>query len=351
MTKDCCAKTTDGLESINADTIVSTSITADDITTDTLVATDFVSIPDGSNTEPSLRFTSDPDTGLYYAPNTLNIAVQSVPVSSFDLNTGYITNLIPIQGPTGTNSNPAYTFQADNDTGLYRENANQVALTTGGINRLSISATGIQSTISSLAPTGSTGAPVYSFTNDSTSGLYYDTSQNCVGISHSSQKKVTVSPTGTNFYDSGTLVGSILSNGFNSNVQEIIIVELTGSPTIGTGAYATFTAYGTPDLLRGFSAPVSGVFTFPTTGIYIAFATVIYGANATGQRASRFTGTVTPMPYSVHSVNAVGGGLITDIYTPTVFTASANETVELQGFQNSGVTLAVNFYVKIMRIF
>lgn len=343
---DCSNKTHDNENDINAETVIAESITAEDIT-----ATDFVSLANGSNSTPSLRFTTDPDTGLYYAPNSFNIAVQSLAVSSFDLNTGYITNILPIQGPTGTAGAPAYTFQADNDTGLYRENVNQIGLTTAGINRLSVSATGMQSTISSLAPTGSTGAPSMSFSNDTTSGMYYDTSENCMGISHSSQKKMTISPTGTNFYDSGTVVGSILSNGFNSNVQEIIIVELTGSPTIGTGAYATFTAYGTPNLLRGFSAPVSGVFTFPTTGIYIAFATVIYASNATGQRASRFTGTVTPMPYTTHSVNAVGGSIITDIYTPTVFTASANETVQLQGFQNSGVTLAVNFYVKIMRIF
>lgn len=352
MTKDCCSKTTDGLETIDADIIVSTSITADDITTDTLVATDFVSIADGSNTEPSLRFNTSPTSGLYHSGNTIVVDIATLPISVFSVDTGYITNLIPLAGPTGTAGVPAFTFQADTDSGIYRENANQIAVTTGGINRLSLSATGMQYGVNSYAPTGMTGTPSMSFSNDPTSGLYYDTSENCIGISHSSQKKVSISPTGTNFYDNNVLTGSVLSNGFNSSSHEVLFVEGT-SQTFNSGTEATFTNYSTPTLNRGFATISSGVITIPSDGLYhiVVFAT--YGANVNGYRNLRITnssGTMTTNRTLQATNDNAGAGC--RLCHTVHYNASSGDTLAVLLQQTSGISLgAFVSGLSIVRLF
>lgn len=347
MTLLDCSKTHDNENDINAETVIAESIIAEDIT-----ATDFVSLANGTNSTPSLRFTSDPDTGLYYGTNSFNIAIQSVPVSSFDLNTGFITNLIPLAGPTGTAGVPAFTFQADTDSGIYRENANQIAVTTGGINRLSLSATGMQYGVNSYAPTGMTGTPSMSFSNDPTSGLYYDTSENCIGISHSSQKKVSISPTGTNFYDNNVLTGSVLSNGFNSSSHEVLFVEGT-SQTFNSGTEATFTNYSTPTLNRGFATISSGVITIPSDGLYhiVVFAT--YGSNVNGYRNLRITNSsgIMTTNRTLQATNDDPGAGCRLCHT-FHYNASSGDTLAVVLLQTSGISLgAFVSGLSIVRLF
>ena len=103
----------------------SIAVTGDLITSDRLI------MPDGSNTIPSLTFTSDEDTGLYRASNntwaftsggTLNMSGNATSVSS------QVTHLIQ-DGTVGT---PGLTFASDPDTGFYRTTANEFNIACAG---------------------------------------------------------------------------------------------------------------------------------------------------------------------------------------------------------------------------
>lgn len=342
--KECCPKEHD-----NSNTIDAESIVVDDIIVNT---GGFISLPDGSNTEPPLRFNTSPSSGLYHTGNTIVLDIQAVPVSSISLDTNSITNIIPIQGPTGTAGNPAFSFQADVDTGIYRENTNQLALTTGGVNRLSLSATGMEYSVNSYAPTGNTGAPCYSFKNDITSGIYYDTSEQLVGISSRSKKAFGVNATGTNFYTNNVLTGSVLSNGFSSSVQERIIIKRPAGPlpSIINNTTTTYTSYDTPQINIGFSVPASGVFTIPKTGLYQIGANTGWGSNSAGYRQTQIVGSnLNGIRFAITRVEPSSVDA-TYYDQSTLYEAVAGNTFRIDVLQTSGGSLICDMYVSCFRI-
>ena len=91
----------------------------------------------GTASNPSISFSSDPDTGIYRP------AADSI---------GFVTNgqaklVIDVDGQleataTGSQSLPTYTFSTDSDTGIYSPGANQLALSTGGAGRLFVDSSG-----------------------------------------------------------------------------------------------------------------------------------------------------------------------------------------------------------------
>jgi hypothetical protein len=79
----------------------------------------------------------------------------------------------PVKLLAGTAAAPGATFTGDTDTGLFSPGANQVAVTTGGVQRLLIGSDGsITPSGSLLFPLGSATAPSISFTDDLNTGLY-----------------------------------------------------------------------------------------------------------------------------------------------------------------------------------
>ena len=69
-------------------------------------------------------------------------------------------------GTDGTAPAPAWSFTADSDTGVYRVGANELGVSTGGVQRLAVTANGIYSSLGALATVG------YGFLGDPNTGLY-----------------------------------------------------------------------------------------------------------------------------------------------------------------------------------
>ena len=86
--------------------------------------------------------------------------------------TGNLTGAGTTLLAAGSVSLPAYSFTADTTTGLYRVGASQIGITTGGTLRQTISTTAITSTLPLLGANGAVGAPQYSFSSETTSGMY-----------------------------------------------------------------------------------------------------------------------------------------------------------------------------------
>ncbi len=98
----------------------------------------------------------------------------------------------PLKSVKGTVSKPGVTFTEDVDTGLYSPGANQVAVTTGGVQRLLIGSDGsITPSGSLLFPLGSADSPSISFTGDPNTGIYSPGADQ-VSITTSGTQKFTI---------------------------------------------------------------------------------------------------------------------------------------------------------------
>jgi hypothetical protein len=83
--------------------------------------------------------------------------------------------------PDGTATDPGLRFDLDLDTGLYRPAANEIGMTTGGALRLLLSSTALTPSVPILAPNGSEALPSYAFSSDPDTGMFWQGS-NSIGF-------------------------------------------------------------------------------------------------------------------------------------------------------------------------
>lgn len=99
---------------------------------------------DGSNTAPSMSFANETDLG-FYRSNTVTVGFSSNGVLRFNMNNQGISsaNTSGFYVNNGTTAaQPAYTFNGDLNTGMYRATADTLAFATNGSERLRIDAGG-----------------------------------------------------------------------------------------------------------------------------------------------------------------------------------------------------------------
>jgi hypothetical protein len=79
--------------------------------------------------------------------------------NSVQIKAGYIelTNSKVLRIPAGSNTSPAYSFSSDTNTGIYSIGADQIGISTGGTNRVSISTTAFTITTGQTLNVGSSG--------------------------------------------------------------------------------------------------------------------------------------------------------------------------------------------------
>src|SRR3990167_7678148 len=199
---------------------------------------------DGSLTVPSISFKSDTDTGFYYdptKPNAISASTQIlgkgtslVPAYSFsgDVDTGlfnYAGNTIgvvtgeeivllinassirsipPFYAEGGTFNVPAYTFNADQDTGILNEAGDTLNITTGGTIRFTLNTASLTTTLPFLSALGSVTAPTYSFVGDANTGVHSPAGGN-VSISSDGTQIVAINASGL-----VTIDGTVSQPGF-----------------------------------------------------------------------------------------------------------------------------------------
>jgi hypothetical protein len=114
----------------------------------TISATDGdITLDDGTAASPSLHFTNDADTGLYRpAANTLGISVSGTQVAYFDTDGLTIPSAGVVaggsfHGANGNANNPTFSFESDQDTGMYRHGTNELGFTIGGTEKAVMTST------------------------------------------------------------------------------------------------------------------------------------------------------------------------------------------------------------------
>lgn len=115
-------------------------------------------LQDGTYTQPSLMFASDTDTGFYrHSDGTIGIVSNATSVAFFST-TGIFFNR-PFVLPAGSEAAPSISFGTDPDTGFYHPAEDTLAVTTGGIKKLQISDSIINSYVPWAFPAGTAADP------------------------------------------------------------------------------------------------------------------------------------------------------------------------------------------------
>ena len=130
-----------------------------------------ITLDNGSAAVPALRFTNDPDTGIYLA-GTNEVAISTGGTQRLTTTTTEVTSTLPVLHPLGAAATPSLSFVGDTNTGMYSPGADQVAISTGGTQRLTTTTTEVTSTLPVLHPLGAAATPSLTFTGDTNTGVY-----------------------------------------------------------------------------------------------------------------------------------------------------------------------------------
>lgn len=137
-------------------------------------AGDTLGVGDGTVAAPSYSFANDPNSGVYSsAADTVGVSAGGT--LRLSVSTTVVTSTLPFVAPVGAVGSPSFTFTGDTTTGLYRAGAGNLALTTAGTQRAVISATALVTTVPVRVPDGTQAAPSLAFSGNTDTGFYHAT--------------------------------------------------------------------------------------------------------------------------------------------------------------------------------
>jgi hypothetical protein len=121
-------------------------------------------------------------------------------------------------GAVGT---PSFAFNGDTDTGMWSSAANVLNFSAGGTEILEIDGTSIDSTVPIIVPLGAVGAPTYSFTGDTDTGMW-SSAANTLNFSTGGTERARFDSSGNfGIGKTPTTLFTVLSGGAGTNSIEL----------------------------------------------------------------------------------------------------------------------------------
>ena len=112
---------------------------------------------------------TNPSNNFLGTTDTQALRFRTSNTEALEISGGNATNRGKLRAMTdGTAALPVYSYNNDPDTGIYRSGVNNLSITTGGAERLSVESNGQLRNHSN----GTNGTPAYSFESDTNTGLY-----------------------------------------------------------------------------------------------------------------------------------------------------------------------------------
>jgi len=108
-------------------------------------------VPSGSQTQPTYSFSQDQDTGIYHGVAADSLALTTAGTTRMTLDAAGNANFNGlldltaagiVRGPPGTEAAPTYSFQDETNTGMYLDSAGTLAFTTLGTKKVTIDSDG-----------------------------------------------------------------------------------------------------------------------------------------------------------------------------------------------------------------
>jgi hypothetical protein len=192
----------------------------------------------GTAALPGLAFSGDTNTGIYnYGADVIGFAANGSHMIRMSSTGGLLIDSVGIRNISGTAALPVYSFNLNTSTGMYQSATNEVAFSTNGVLRLTLSTLNLISTLPYIAPVGAVGAPSYSFTGDTTTGIYRSAAST-LAFTNGGANTLTISTTISTFIGNvavGTAgKGLQIKEGTNAKMGTATLVA--GTVTVSTTA-------------------------------------------------------------------------------------------------------------------
>lgn len=127
---------------------------------------------DGTVGAPSITFAADTDTGFYRpGANQLYFTTNGVVRMGID-SAGNVYNPGVYYTENGTAAAPALTFNGDTNTGIYRQGADDIRMSAGGVGVVKWTASGQESFLQHFFADGTVSLPSITFGGDTDTGVY-----------------------------------------------------------------------------------------------------------------------------------------------------------------------------------
>lgn len=197
--------------------------------------------PDGLVGAPSYSFTGDPDTGLYrVTTNAFRATSGGTVVMTFEPTAA--TMNVPLLSQDGTAGAPSLSFSADTTMGVYRFGVNRIGFATGGTYRGSFSSTFFDTDVPVYAADGTVGSPAYTFDADTDTGVFRQ-GTNSMGLTANGVNSLNVAVSGAN---SSITIGATSSSSLSINNTVSATANVGGIvPPVTVSGYITVVVNGT----------------------------------------------------------------------------------------------------------
>lgn len=192
-----------------------------------------------SATEPATMYAyqwwADTTTGLLKQRNSANSAwvtigtLASANLGLLPLAGGTMTGVLAVTA--GTAALPGIAVSGDLNTGLVSPGADQLAITTGGTSRLAVSTTAVSSTLAVDVPLGAVGTPSITFTGDLNTGIYSPGADQ-VAISTGGTERMRIRNNGTILLSTGGNDSAVNARGVEINATSGFIYCAVDSDTV-----------------------------------------------------------------------------------------------------------------------
>jgi hypothetical protein len=310
--------------------------------TDTSITTnEVIKNVNGLVTSPSYTFTSDSTSGMFLNASG-DVRLTSSGTNIFGLTTTSITSTVPFDNISGNATTPAYSFSSDNDTGIYNPAANKIAIATNGIERVTVDTNNVTSTLDVLLPDGSATTPAIGFSSETNTGIYHSGSHSLdITINGTRQLQVTDTSITTNEVIkniSGTVIAP--SYTFTSDSTSGIYLNTAGDLRVSVSGTNVISA--TPSVVsvntqvqnvNGTAAAPAYSFTSDTnTGIYGPSSDTLGIATGGIQRVSIGTNTIN----TTNTVLGPDGSVTSPTYS---FSGESNTGIYRSGSHSLDITI------------
>jgi hypothetical protein len=209
-----------------------------------LLTTPNAAVGAGSAADPSLRFSTDTNTGLYsIAADTVGLSTAGAELVRFSA--GGISSTVKTYIPVGSAAAPAYSYSTDTDTGLYAPYANALGFAAGGTDYARVTSAGI-STTNLIVHSAS---PRIQFTDTSTDAdarINADSGSGSIYLEADYNNEIASSAVGFRVDGSDKMIINALGNVGVGTIVPEATVHVSGSFLVSTSAQVT-----TPTLYAG----------------------------------------------------------------------------------------------------
>jgi hypothetical protein len=164
--------------------------------------------PDGTADAPSIAFESDGGNGFYLA-GTDSIGASTNGVNRLTLSTTAFTSTLPFVAPLGAAATPSLAFTGDPNTGIYSPGADQLAISTNGVERINVEADGD--------------------INIDSGGVFYDATNNRLAIGNTAPSELLHIQGNLTFAGTQSSPALIKANGATDNAAVAIKAGATAS--------------------------------------------------------------------------------------------------------------------------